>query len=472
MMRIRPAVPAAVPHASRAMIVLACLAGVVSADPIASAPAAAPSGDSLAGYLETWNIDRDGRRLLEEPGEWDEARQSLALRVLTRLGLAPPKLVVRWNDDARPIAASSQPEELVGNAMIRATGRAVFAAPLTLPAAQAEVFGRPQVDVVRIVTPEGLAIDVLADAAPRSWPRWKPIEEPAAVVGLPLAAGRGPRPSPPPPDAAEWPAAAAGLLVAATRVSWFPPTPLGGLGFDYGLFDTVVDGQRLVPGDTEAFYGMLAAVGRGTEASIEAAAGPPRDVLPLIDPRADWFATHRGEPLTIDGVARRATRIEVDDPVRRRQIGTDHYWELFVFVDTSLIKINDRLQENYPIVCCVRTLPDGMPSGQSITERIRVSGFALKRYGYPLPKPRKADGKPAEERRETPLLIGKQAVWMPAPSPAKAASLLGWVFTGLAGVVGLLLAAGLWSFSRAARRKKRLDRESLPDRLRLPEEGD
>jgi hypothetical protein len=141
-------------------------------------------------------------------------------------------------------------------------------------------------------------------------------------------------------------------------------------------------------------------------------------------------------------------------------------------VETSLIKINEHLQESYPIVCCVRTLPDGMPTGQSITERVRVSGFAMKRYGYPLPKLRGADGKQGEERRETPLLIGKQAVWLPAPSPASAASLLGWVFTGLAGIIGLLLAVGVWSFSRAARRKKRLDRETLPDRLQLPGAGD
>lgn len=487
MTRSRQTFPVFSPRPDGVMLgVIACLVGIAATTVLPSGivrplmgeepVAATGSSESLGGYLSTWKIDRDGRRLLEEPGAWDEARQALALRVLTRLVLAPPKLAVRWNEDAVPVAGPGQPAEdagrLIGNAMIRATGRAVFVAPQVLPPAQAEIFGRPQIDVVRIVTPAGLVLDVLTDAAPRSWPRWKAIDESAAVVGLPLAAGSGPRPGPPPADGVEWPAQSAGLLLAATRVSWFPPTPLGGLGLDYGLFDTVVDGQRLVAGDTEAFYGMLAAVGRGTEEGIEAAAGPPRDVVPLIDPRTGWFGQHRGEPLTVDGIARRATRIEVDDPVRRRQIGTDHYWELFVFVETSLIKINEHLQESYPIVCCVRTLPDGMPTGQSITERVRVSGFAMKRYGYPLPKLRGADGKQGEERRETPLLIGKQAVWLPAPSPASAASLLGWVFTGLAGIIGLLLAVGVWSFSRAARRKKRLDRETLPDRLQLPGAGD
>ena len=53
---------------------------------------------------------------------------------------------------------------------------------------------------------------------------------------------------------------------------------------------------------------------------------------------------------------------------------------------TSLIKIDDRVQDTYPIVCCVRDLPAGMPTGQQINEQVRVSGFAMKRYAYPLPK--------------------------------------------------------------------------------------
>jgi hypothetical protein len=178
--------------------VIACLVGIAATTVLPSGivrplmgeepVAATGSSESLGGYLSTWKIDRDGRRLLEEPGAWDEARQALALRVLTRLVLAPPKLAVRWNEDAVPVAGPGQPAEdagrLIGNAMIRATGRAVFVAPQVLPPAQAEIFGRPQIDMVRIVTPAGFVLDVLTDAAPRSWPRWKAIDESAAVVGL------------------------------------------------------------------------------------------------------------------------------------------------------------------------------------------------------------------------------------------------------------------------------------------------
>jgi len=251
-----------------------------------------------------------------------------------------------------------------------------------------------------------------------------------------------------------------------------PPTPLGTLGMDYSLFDSVVDGQKLVAGDTEAFYATLAAAGRATQAGIESAAGQPGDIVPLINPGSDWFASHRGAPVTIQGVARRATRIEVDDPLRRQQIGADHYWELYVFVPTPLIKINDRLQEDYPIVCCVRLLSEGMPTGEQIGERVRVSGFAFKRYGYPLPDVQisssQGEKQQLGQRQETALLIGKQAVWQLPPSPTTEVNSLGWIFLALVGAVGLALAAAAWSFARDSRRHDQQARKNLPDTIELP----
>ena len=241
---------------------------------------------------------------------------------------------------------------------------------------------------------------------------------------------------------------------------------------DYGLFDSVVDGQKLVAGDTEAFYAVIAAMGRATTAGIASAAGPPGDIVPLINPESGWFAQHRGDPVTVAGVARRATRIEIDDPLRQRQLGTDHYWELFVFVPTPLIKVHGKLQEDYPVVCCVRTLPEGMPTGQQIGERVQVSGFAFKRYGYPLPDVKISSSQGSEEqkgqRQETALLIGREATWLPAASPTREVNTLGWVFLSIASVIGLALALAAWSFARDSRRRDRQVRRELPDRIELP----
>lgn len=171
-------------------------------------------------------------------------------------------------------------------------------------------------------------------------------------------------------------------------------------------------------------------------------------------------------------MARRATRIEVDDPLRRRQLGVDHYWELFVFVPTPLISVQGRLQESYPVVCCVRTLPEGMPTGQQIGERVKVSGFAFKRYGYPLPEVNisasQGDKEQRGRRQETALLIGREAFWQPPPSPIKEMNTMGWAFLGIASAIALAIALAAWSSARDSRRRAALARGALPDRIELP----
>ena len=432
-----------------------------AADP---AMPATPATTPFADYLVTWKIDRGSRAVLEEPSAWNPAKQEIAVKVLARLSRLPAPLAAQWKADAidlRSLAATRRVQDL----MVKVDGRATFVATVPLSEEASEVAGRRQLEIVRIVSEDGLAVDALADHVPKAWPRDARIDEPASVVGLPLSEGPG-------PTGAGQPATAPTILLAAPSVNWFPPTPLGALGMDYGLFDSVGDGQKLVAGDTEAFYAVLAAMGRATTAGIASAAGPSGDIIPLINPASGWFAQHRGDPVTVAGVARRATRIEIDDPLRRRQLGTDHYWELFVFVPTPLIKIHGKLQEDYPVVCCVRTLPEGMPTGQQIGERVQVSGFAFKRYGYPLPDLKISTSQGSEDqkgqRQETALLIGREASWLPAPSPTREVNTLGWVFLSIASVIGIALALAAWSFARDSRRRDRQARRELPDRIELP----
>ena len=440
---------------------------VTAADPALPATTALPATPAttpFADYLATWRIDRASRAVLEEPSAWNPAKQGIAVKVLARLSRLPAPLAAQWKADAidlRSLAATRRVQDL----MVKVDGRATFVATVPLTEEESEVAGRRQLEIVRIVADDGLAVDVLADHVPKAWPRDARIDEPASVIGLPLSEGPG-------PAGEGQPATAPTILLAAPSVSWFPPTPLGALGMDYGLFDSVGDGQKLVAGDTEAFYAVLAAMGRATTAGIASAAGPSGDIIPLINPASGWFAQHRGDPVTVAGVARRATRIEIDDPLRRRQLGTDHYWELFVFVPTPLIKVHGKLQEDYPVVCCVRTLPEGMPTGQQIGERVQVSGFAFKRYGYPLPDLKISSSQGSEEqkgqRQETALLIGREAAWLPAPSPTREVNTLGWVFLSIASVIGIALALAAWSFARDSRRRDRQARRELPDRIELP----
>lgn len=432
----------------------------------AAARSAEADPESLRRYLEAFALDREARELLDRPGPWDDDRLAVAVRTLARLSLAPPALADGWRRDAIAVEEIGTPP---ADRLVRVAGRAHFVAPLrppvplALPPEAPDREPRSDVDVVRMVTESGTTIDLLTPSAPRAWPRWRAIDEPASAWGLPLAAGGGPRPA---GGAGEdWPDAAPARVLAAPRVAWRAPGLAGAAGMDAGLFDRVADGRRLTADDADAFFALLATAGAAGEGSIAAAAGPPRSIIPLIDPAERWFEKHRGEPVAIQGTALRATRIEIDDPVRRRQTGLDHYWEVFVFVPTPPIEVAGRIQDRYPVVCCLRGLPAGMPAGPSIGEQVRVAGFAFKSYAYPLPR---GDG-PAE-RREAPLLVGGDVEWL-RPAPAAGGGPLGAVLAGLAALVGVGVAFAAWRGSRDARHRDRLRRGGLPGQVVLPGGG-
>ena len=459
------------PHKARftvrfaASVAAACLAAPASPWPdvagAADGPAAAGGGSAegggFASFLSDKGIDRAGRRVIEESTSWDDASQQAAVRVLLRLA-APAELVSLWRSEA--VALDAAPPA-VSDRLVEIRGRAVFVAPLSLTAGQRELAaGRTHIDVVRMADASGTAVDVLVLEAPRGWPRGRAIDEPAAALGLPLSTVLAPKPT----DAPEWPSAAPALLVAAPTVSWMPATTLGKLGMDYSLFDTVTDGRKLEAGDTQAFFAMLAAVA----SSAEGPAGKPTDIVPLIDPSQKWFATHRGDEVLIAGVARRATRITIDDPIHRGQAGTDHYWEIFVFVPTPPLSVNGRVEDDFPVVCCVRELPPGMPTGDQISESVIVPGFALKRYGYPLADAVIGDEVRKGARLESPLVLARRAIWQQPRSTQGASDALFGIFAALASLVAIAVAWGAWSMRRDARQAEARARAELPEKLTLP----
>jgi hypothetical protein len=452
---------------------LTCMSGLWCAGAAAAddSPGDATPGESLSTLLNERGIAREQRATLEGPGPWDDTKQKMAIRVLARLG-APAGLALRWRAEAADVAAA---DVAVDDRLVRIAGRATFVAPLVLPPDQADLAARASFDLVRIVDAAGAPVDVLAIRSPAAWPRWQVIDEPAVVIGLPLAKAAGPRPAGGPETDTAWPDVPAVALLAATSVAWEPDTPLGRLGMDYGLFDTVTDGGKLQPGDTEAFYAVLAAAGRAAAGAIEAAAGPRTDLVPLINPAAKWFASNRGSPVTVSGVARKITRIAIDEPARREQVGEDHYWEVFVFVETPPLIVDGREQDTYPVVCCVRSLPPGMPTGDRISERVTISGFALKRYGYPLADvtiiSSQGDETDRGRRMETPLVIGRRLDWQPATPPAREGGFLFWIFGGIAAAVLAALALRNWAVTRRARRDEAAIRAQLPEHFALPSQS-
>ncbi len=435
-----------------------------------SACLAADDGPTdFKAFLELREIDQPRRESIESATEWNDEAEAAVIKVLRRLD-APESLVAGWRDAAVPAPGKGDAAK-VTDTLMAIRGTATFVAPRRLPPALAELYGSPHYDVVRIVDDKGLVVDVLTRAAPTAWPRWKTIDEPASAVGLPLSTRASPRPESLAAGGQKWPEDAPAVVVAADRVGWHPDTPLGRLGMDYGLFDSVVDGTKLVKGDTAAFYAVLAAVGRTSRRDIADAAGEPIDAMLLIDPGRKWFPSHRGDPVVIEGNAMKATRVAIDEPFLRKFVGSDHYWEVFVFVETPLLEVNGRMQNSYPIVCCLRELPAGMPTGERISERVRVAGFALKRYAYPFDDPRPDEaGQVAESpgRRVTTLVVGPQPAWSPAPSEASSQPI--WVIAAVAALlaVGAIFWVALLYGNRSIDRTIQKSREELPEKIDIP----
>jgi hypothetical protein len=433
------------------------------------APAlAADEQKDVASFLGLREIDQSHRSVLEASTEWADAEPTV-VKVIRRLD-APDAVVAGWQATAARAPAKGA-AVTVSDTLMLIRGRATFVAPMVPPADLAELLDSPHYDVVRMVDEGGLAVDVVTLAAPAAWPRWKPIDEPAAALVLPLSTAAFPTPEPAPADGEPWPAGPPGLVAAAAHVAWYPDTPLGKLGMDYALFDSVVDGKKLVAGDTAAFFAMLAAAGRTSRKEVAAAAGKPIDAILLIDPGRDWFPSHRGDPVIIEGAALRAIRVPIDEPFSRKVVGSDHYWEVFVFVETPLLEINGHIQQSYPIVCCMRELPKGMASGERISERVQIAGFALKRYAYPFDDTRPDEAGHATDvpsRRVTSLLIGPEPTWFP-PAPKDAAQPI-WIIAAVAAVVALaaIVVVGFLYGNRSIDMTIRKAREELPDRVELP----
>jgi hypothetical protein len=113
-----------------------------------------------------------------------------------------------------------------------------------------------------------------------------------------------------------------------------------------------------------------------------------------------------------------------------------------------------------------------MPTGDSISEGVRIDGFALKRYGYPLADvsiiSSQGDREEKGKRRETALLVARRAEWRKPPSTVETSGVLSWIFAGLGAAVAAAVLYGVWASNRAARRAEAQARSELPDRIELP----
>lgn len=286
-------------------------------------------------------------------------------------------------------------------------------------------------------------------------------------------------------------------LWLAKEIAWFPGAPqkeiaiedlfrdsrdpllgkslLGAGSMDVGLLDQVESRGRIRPQERDVFYNMLYAVGHMPPATLVRIAkdnltivkefwekqsqeqGPARrrllasEVVRSADEGRYSVAMLFNDPepqigrlFVFDGVARRAVRVEVGGATESGmsngvvdRFGFDHYYELEVFTNDS---------QNYPLIFCVRELPEGFPVGADIHVPVRAAGFFFKNWLYSTRGSRPQDGtnggKTSGSRAQfAPLLIGPSPIMLPAVQPAGHTGryVLGGLF--VLGLIGIGIAA-------------------------------
>ena len=244
---------------------------------------------------------------------------------------------------------------------------------------------------------DGTYADVFVPSIPHLWQHDVPMCERAAVFGVPIKFYDGVP------------------IFAAPAIQWFPDTWLGNLGFNVASFDQVPVSRvteleqqdeetnrrifKFTVADREPFYGLLRAVAETPKGYLEEAvkqqhAETPFEVADLFNRPHET----RGKPIFLRGTAKRIVPTPVMDNEARSLFGIDHYYQIYLFADQS---------QGNPIVVCVRTLPEGMPTGggADFSESVTVAAVPYKLWIYETPT----------EPHYAPILVGRSLTWYPKP---------------------------------------------------------
>lgn len=233
---------------------------------------------------------------------------------------------------------------------------------------------------------------------------------------------------------------------------------LGKLGMDVELLHTIRNRRPLLAGERECFYSMLAAAGRAKPFELERAAfeelqlqqaiqkysGQPRRILTDVVPLFNDPDSQAGRLVMIEGDARRAVEIRVDNPEIMQKFNIKKYYEIAVFTDDS---------QGNPLICCVLHVPADMPLGEDIVAPVRVAGFFFKSWAYPRGN---ANGTHAQEQL-APLVIGREARLLKQTNSSTDTT-IHLLVVGIVLMIGIGIVWAAWRTGRSSR----TDASNLP----------
>ncbi|MCL2005667.1 MAG: hypothetical protein FWG73_05825 [Planctomycetaceae bacterium] len=273
----------------------------------------------------------------------------------------------------------------------------------------------------------GQTVDVFVPALPQAWPIALPMQERAAAFGIYIKSHHG------------------NPIFAAPAIEWLPDSWLGNLGFNVALLDHVPVSRvieleqnddetnrrmfHFTEADAMPFYALLQAISATPEGWLEEEAKKQQAEMPFGP--VDLFNRPnetRGKPILLHGTAKRIIPTPVLDREVQALFGIEHYYQIYLFTDGS---------RGNPIVVCVRSLPDGMPTGDSnhFAETITVAAVPYKLWIY------EAQG----ESHYAPVLIGREPIWHPKAGRSFSESMAGFSFSAFLVLACIWFACRLWA---------------------------
>jgi hypothetical protein len=451
-------------------------ARALEADPTAISPAAEAPTDSDRSSAAEATVDEiaDPRKLFELYGidashfakftdghPWQEQEDEILMKIFYRLPNLRPADLERWARPLHPVKLAEEPDTHRGQ-VYRIEGRAVSVDVERPLPEMAERLGLDRYYRVELELPQGHRADVFARDIPDAWTRSAELDEQAEALGFFLKV------------AGQTNQAAAPVFVAP-RVAWYPNTLLGSLGMDVGLLDDVwqeeisggPDGTgkkidvrklRLTGSDREAFYHMLAAVGRAepgqllreAQHRLAATGRKSYSVVPLFNQPK----TQLGQLVVLSGNARRIIPVRVSDEDIAARLGIQRYYEIHLFTDDS---------QGNPLVFCVRRLPLGLPTGEGagFGEYVTIAGFFFKTWAFQ----RSGQDSPGKVQWQlAPLLIGREPIWTPQELVVENPT-YGLIAGGLLFAAILGLAVLVWLYGRSDRnaRRRTIEKQLAPE---------
>ena len=423
-------------------------------------------------------------------------QRELLLRILMRQRNIAPKSMSHWAKGSERLKELMTSPDSFRCEVLKASGQVTKIETIPISPDLRDRFGMAQIYrcTLRLGSEQIPAI-LYTRTVPSTLPRDKPLDERIGMTGIFLKRETSM------PDGVN-------LVFAADRLAWYPDSFLGDLGMDCSLLDTIQNGEPLRAGENEAFYEiLLAAKKAGTgelarhaynnlvfkvrewaeekkelETQIQQLStpdrdGPDKDVLakvqlaqrlaaarlnytknnaantfvPLVETPTDF----NGKLVMLRGTAYRIVKVRITDSEIIDRLGQDYYYQVDMLVNLEhKVKLvtaaspdgpaTEKMIWRHPTTFCALSLPEGMPTGNKLSEPIRVAGFYFKNWRYETSEMK--DGYAA--RRTAPMLIGQEPVW-DTREPSGLSTYAGMIAGGLFIVALIGIWAGVWWTNRS-----------------------